>query len=150
MSRDYDDARDRNPGTAERVGEVTGGVGGTVAGAAIGSMAGPIGTIVGGIAGAVGGWWAGEKAGRALEDWDDHEPHYRRHFEAEDRGDLSWDEARVGYGVGHLAGRNPDYAGRGFEKIEPDIREQWDYDRDYDRMRPYVQSGYVRGSDTND
>ena len=142
-----DDVRDRNPGAGEQAGEGVGGIGGTLAGAAIGSAAGPIGTVIGGIAGAVGGWWAGEKAGRAIEDMGDHDEDYRRDFETRGVRDLDYDEARIGYGVGHVAGRNPDYRGRKFEDVETDLRRGWSYrDRDYDTMRPFVQRGFERSS----
>jgi len=142
-----DEARDENPGAAEQAGEGIGGIGGTLAGAGIGSAAGPVGTIIGGIAGAVGGWWAGEKAGRAIEDMGDHEEDYRRHHTTAERTDLDYDEARIGYGVGHVAGRNPDYKGRAFDEVEPDLRRGWRYEnRDYDAMRPYVRYGYERTS----
>ena len=145
-----DEARDKNPGAGEQVGEGVGGIGGTLAGAAIGSAAGPVGTIIGGIAGAAGGWWAGEKAGRAVEDMGDHEPEYRKHYETSrtdtDR-DLTYDDARVGYTVGHMAGRNPDYRGRKFEEVETDLRTGWtDTNYKYDTMRPYVRHGYERTS----
>ena len=142
-----DDVRDKHPGAGEQAGEGVGGIGGTLAGAAIGSAAGPVGTVIGGIAGALGGWWAGEKAGRALEDMGDHDDEYRRDFEANPRTDLDYDEARIGYGVGHVAGRNPDYQGRAFDDVETDLRSNWAYKgRDYDTMRPYVQRGFERSS----
>jgi hypothetical protein len=141
------DARDANPSAAEQAGEGVGGIGGTLAGAGIGSMAGPVGTVIGGIAGALGGWWAGEKAGRALEDMGDHEDDYRRHHAELGRSDVDYDEARIGYGVGHAAGRNPDYRGRAYPDVEPELRRGWRYDkRDYDAMRPFVQRGYERTS----
>jgi hypothetical protein len=116
-----------------------------VVGAALGSLAGPVGTILGGIAGAVGGWWAGEKAGRAAEDMDEHDAFYRSHWERAKVDGLSWDDARVGYGVGHIAGRNPDYVGLDYEEVEEDIRRGWKWrDRDYETMRPYVRKGYER------
>ena len=143
-----DEQRDRNEGTAEKVGEGVGGVGGALAGAGIGSAVGPIGTILGGIAGAVGGWWAGEKAGRAIEDMDEHEPYYRDRFEsASDKRDVTYDDARIGYGVGHIAGRNPDYRGRSFDEVEADVRRGWKHDRyQYDTMRPYIREGYEHTS----
>jgi hypothetical protein len=145
-----DDTRDRKPGVGEQVGEGVGGIGGTLAGAAIGSAAGPVGTIIGGIAGAAGGWWAGEKAGRAVEDIGDHEPEYRKHYESattERDRNLTYDDARVGYTVGHMAGRNPDYKGREFEDVEPDLRTGWKgADKEYDTMRPYVRHGFERTS----
>ncbi len=148
-----DESRDRHPGVGEQAGEGVGGIGGTLAGAAIGSAAGPIGTIIGGIAGAAGGWWAGEKAGRALEDMGEHEPEYRKHYETSSRTDaatrsLSYDDARVGYTVGHMAGRNPDYRGRKFEDVETDLRRGWNTSgtHKYDDLRPYVRHGYERTS----
>ena len=142
-----DDARDRNPGAAEQAGEGVGGIGGTLAGAGIGSLAGPIGTVIGGIAGAVGGWWAGEKAGRSLEDMPQHEEHYRTHHRSVGRDDIPYDDARLGYGLGHAAGRNPDYRGRSFDDVESDLRAGWrDSSRDYDTMRPFVRTGFERTS----
>lgn len=142
-----DEVRDKHPGAGEQAGEGVGGIGGTLLGAAIGSAAGPVGTIVGGIAGAAGGWWAGEKAGRALEDMGDHEPEYRKHYEANKAERLTYDDARVGYTVGHMAGRNPDYKGRKFDDVEPDLRRGWTKtELEYDAMRPYVRHGYERTS----
>ena len=145
-----DEARDKRPGAGEQVGEGVGGIGGTLAGAAIGSAAGPVGTIIGGIAGAAGGWWAGEKAGRAVEDMGDHEPEYRKHYETsrtDKARDMTYDDARVGYTVGHMAGRNPDYEGRKFEEVETDLRTGWNgTDYEYETMRPYVRHGYERTS----
>ena len=120
------DVRDQDPGAGEQAGEAVGGIGGTLAGVALGSVAGPIGTILGGIAGAVGGWWAGEKAGRAAEDMGEHDDYYKTHWE-KNRGAVEWDHARVGYGVGHIAGRNPDYAGLSYEEIEEDVRSGWSW-----------------------
>ena len=147
----HDDARDRNPGAGEQAGEAVGGIGGTLAGAGIGSAAGPIGTIVGGIAGAVGGWWAGEKAGRAAEDMGKHEETYRKHYRESGARNLDYDTARVGYGVGHVAGANPDYRDRPFEEVEEDLRRGWRYnERDYDTLRPYVRYGYETRSRLRD
>ena len=142
-----DETRDKHPGAGEQAGEGVGGIGGTLAGAGIGSAAGPIGTIIGGIAGAVGGWWAGEKAGRAIEDMGKDEDYYRERFSANRRENLTFDDARVGYGVGHVAGRNPDYSGRSFDDVDRDLRTGWKHDRyDYETMRPYVREGFERSS----
>ena len=146
-----DESRDKHPGMGEQAGEGVGGIGGTLAGAAIGSAAGPIGTIIGGIAGAAGGWWAGEKAGRALEDMGDHEPEYRKHFDTTPRtgtSNVTYDDARLGYSLGHVAGRNPDYKGRSFDEVETDLRRGWrdDGKNQYDTLRPYVRHGFERTS----
>ncbi len=146
-----EDARDENPSTSEQVGEGVGGIGGTLAGAGIGSLAGPIGTVIGGIAGAVGGWWAGEKAGRAVDDMGEHEDYYRERYQSSSTRDVPFDDARIGYGVGHVAGRNPDYKGRSFDEVESDVRRGWRHERhDYDTMRPYVREGFERTSRQDD
>src|SRR5688572_9354448 len=119
------DARDKNPGIGEQAGEAAGGIGGTLAGAALGAPAGPIGMVLGGLAGAFGGWWAGEKAGRAAEDFDKLDDYYRGHFEKNRHAVLKYDDAKVGYGVGHVAGRHPEWADRTFDDVEADIRRGW-------------------------
>ena len=150
-SKIHDDARDKDPGAAEQAGEGVGGIGGTLGGAAIGSAFGPVGSIIGGIAGAVGGWWAGEKAGRALEDASKHEDYYREHYRTAGTRDVDYDSARIGYGLGHVAGRNPDYRTRSFDDVEADLRRGWtDEERDYDSMRPFVREGYERSSRLRD
>ena len=146
-----DEARDQHPGAGEQAGEGVGGIGGTLAGAGIGSAFGPVGTVVGGIAGAVGGWWAGEKAGRAVEDLGKHEDYYRDDYTRQARSDIEFDEARLGYGVGHVAGRNPDYQGRSFDEVERDLRRGWKHDkRDYYSMRPFIRTGFERSSTLRD
>ena len=143
--RPGEDARDARPGAGEQAGEAVGGIGGTLAGAALGSAAGPVGTIIGGIAGAAGGWWAGERAGRAAEDMDEHDGFYRSHWAKNRHPDFDYETARIGYGVGHVAGYNPDYEGRTFEQVETDFRRGWAFDKwNYETMRPYVRTGFER------
>ena len=136
----------RAESTEEKVGEGVGGVGGALLGAGLGTAAGPVGTIIGGIAGAVGGWWAGEKVGRSIDRWDEHDPHYRTHWEGTSNRVDRYDDARVGYAVGHVAGRNPDYKSRSWEEVEADLRNNWKHDRDFDTMSPYVREGYNRSA----
>lgn len=154
MARDRDimetDTENRRESTEEKVGEGVGGVGGAALGAGLGSAAGPIGTILGGIAGAVGGWWAGEKAGRAVANWnDDDDKHFRSHYDTVDDDISSYDDARVGYAVGSAAAQHPGYRDSSFDDIEADLRHGFttrndDWDHSYDEMRPYIREGYDR------
>lgn len=137
-----DRGENRVESTEEKIGEGVGGVTGALAGAGLGSAAGPVGTLIGGIAGAIGGWWAGEKVGRAVDDWNENEPRYRKHYDSTGTSDLEYDDARVGYSLGHIAKRNPDYAGRRFEEIEPELRNG--LGKEYDRYRPYIHGAYTR------
>ena len=138
--------------TGDKVGEGVGSVSGVVAGAAIGSAAGPIGTIIGGIAGAVGGWWAGHAVAEATHKFtQDDDSYYRERFEsrAERLADRGYDDVRPAYQLGHLASINPDYNGRSFDEIEPDLLHGWGNDLrarhgDWSTVRPYAQEAYSR------
>lgn len=155
-----DDFQSRNRGTlhpdqpGEEVGEAVGGVSGVVAGAAIGSAAGPIGTIIGGIAGAVGGWWAGKAVADATHKFTtEDDSFYRERFETSSGrlADRSYDDVRPAYQLGHIASMNPDYNGRGFDDIEPELQKGWSNDLrarhgDWSAVRPYAEQAYSRNT----
>ena len=134
---------------AKVLGESAGGFTGMATGMAFGAMAGPIGLLVGGIAGAVGGWWAGHAIADALTDDDDVV--YRSRYETSPSrlGDRAYEDVRPAYQLGHLAGRNPDYAGRSFDQIEPDLQRAWnDIARsrhgEWTTMRGYAREAFSR------
>ena len=140
---------DGDPTVADLVSEAAGGISGVIAGAAIGSAAGPIGTIVGGIAGAVGGWWAGRGVADAFTDKDYDA--YRTHYEsAPDRiADRTFEHVTPAYAVGHLAGRNPEYASRSWEEIEADLQRGWTDDiakrhGQWPAVRGYARAAFER------
>ena len=147
--------RDDEPTTAEYVGETAGGISGGLAGAAIGSVGGPIGTLVGGLAGVIGGWWAGRSIAEAARDYSDvDDRHYRTHYETSTRASKrSFDDVRPVYQLGHIASRNPDYHGRDFDTVEPELRRGWSDDvgarhGDWTSVRDYAREGYTRGTST--
>jgi hypothetical protein len=134
---------------ADTVGESAGGFLGGVTGMSLGAMAGPVGLVIGGIAGAVGGWWAGRGIADAMTKKDDD--YFRRHFEQTPEGlaDRGYESVRPAYIAGHLAGRNPDYAGRTFEDIEADLRCGWNADvvrqcADWPAVRGYARAAFDR------
>jgi uncharacterized protein (TIGR02271 family) len=134
----------------EALGEGIGGVAGAAAGAAVGSLAGPVGTAIGAIAGAVGGWWSGKAAADAASGIDaTDDDYYRRQFTTTSRGG-DYDRARPAYHLGHVAGMNPDYEGRSFDDIEPQLRRGWTDDvasrsGDWDDVRDYARDAFERG-----
>ena len=166
------DATVGNPG--DEVGEAVGGISGVLTGAALGSLGGPVGTIIGGIAGAVSGWWAG----RAISDaashvTDEDDAYYRTHYTSAHSGATGagahaaaagsatgassgmsgatrqYDDVRPAYQIGHLAGRNPEYSGRGFDEIEPDLQRGWTPEvsarhGEWNDVRGYARSAYDR------
>jgi len=145
---------DNTPSVGDEVGEAVGGVSGVVAGAAIGSAVGPIGTVIGGIAGAVGGWWAGRTVAEATHKFtQDDDSYYRERFEATPGrlADRNYDDVRPAYQLGHIASMNPDYNGRTFDEVEPDLRHGWSNNLrarhgDWSTVRPYAEEAYNRNS----
>jgi hypothetical protein len=147
---------DRGPAGEEDPGKVTGavtGAAGAAAGVGLGALLGPAGMIVGGLAGAVGGWWAGREVAEAAGDFDDEtDAHYRSLHAEQHAGTCDYDDARCYYQLGHVARRNPDYDGREFDEIEPELRRGWSDGhasdrrfRSWDDVRPFVRTGYSGG-----
>ncbi|MGI8510060.1 MAG: DUF2382 domain-containing protein [Gemmatimonadaceae bacterium] len=147
------------PDTGRKVGEGVGGVSGIVTGAAIGSIGGPVGTVIGAIAGAVGGWWAGKEVSNAATTYtENNDTQYKSHFDSQASGSRgrfgSYDKARPLYQLGHVAAQNPDYRGKNFDQIEPDIKRGWNKDMEqqygsWKDVRGTVGSAYSGANDAS-
>ncbi|CAN5789334.1 hypothetical protein BH23GEM3_BH23GEM3_24220 [soil metagenome] len=120
-------------------------------GAALHLVAAPLATILGAIAGVLGGWWnkaaaAGPELPEAEEDA------CRAHFATITviPAEMTYDRARTGYALGYIAARNPAYRGRGFDDVEPDLRQGFRDVRtaEYDSLRDFARFGYGRGAGT--
>ena len=154
-NRDTGDTRDhRDEATAGKLAaEGVGGAAAGAAGAAIGSMAGPAGMIIGGLAGIVGGWWAGKAAVESAKHYTaEDDRYYRDNYEGTPTriADRSFDDVRPAYQVGHLAGKNPDYKGREWDAVEPDLQRGWtdevrERHGEWDAARPFAREGFTRG-----
>lgn len=142
---------ERGPAGDEDPVKVTEGLGGVTGGAlgvGLGALLGPAGMVVGGLAGAVGGWWAGRGVAQAADDFSDEtDEHYRRLHQQQYADRCEYDEARGFYHLGQVARRNPNYEGRRFEDVEPELRRGWHEEgtgrfRSWDEVRPFVNEGY--------
>lgn len=113
---------------------------------------GPIGTVIGGIAGAIGGWWSGRAVAEASEAYGHEEDAYYRDRYASSPhhlGDRSYEEVRPAYQLGHLARLNPEYAGRDFDSIEPELSVGWSEPvssrhGDWRHVREYAREAYTQ------
>jgi hypothetical protein len=108
--------------------------------------------VVGGLAAAVGGWWLMRSKRGDVELGDEHETRYRSHFDSHPaRGvGMTYDDARTGYAVGHVASENPDYAGRPYDDVEPELRSGFagEHAESYDTLRDFTRYGYDQGRGT--
>lgn len=149
---------DNTPSVGDEVGEAAGGISGVVTGAAIGSMGGPVGTVIGGIAGALGGWWAGRAVSEAAKHFTrDDDAFYRGQYEGSSSrlADRGYEDVSPAYQLGHLAARNPDYTGRSFDTVEPDLRRGWDSTAskshgEWDKVKGYARDAYNRAAGSSD
>jgi hypothetical protein len=140
---------DRSKTDAENLGEGAGSFLGGVGGMALGIAAGPVGLVIGAIAGAVGGWWAGKGVADAFTE-QDHVA-YRAHYASSpgQLADRTYEQVTPAYVAGHLAGRNPDYSGRTFDQIEPDLETAWNKDvarqhGPWPAVRSYARAAFDR------
>ena len=140
---------ERTKKDSEIVAEGSGGFLGAVTGMSVGAIGGQVGLLIGGIAGAVGGWWAGHGIAEAISN--DDEADFRRDYESSPQrlADRRYEDVRPAYVAGHLAGRNPDYQGRSFEEVEPDLTGAWspDFVRQYGAwpaVRGHARSAFER------
>jgi hypothetical protein len=98
-----------------------------------------------------GGYWASKKlfsAAGELADTDEQDcrTYYDTH-PVRSTG-VPYSQARTVYVLGYVAGRNPDYAGRAYDDVEPHLRGGFTGKRAerYDALRDFGRRGYERGS----
>ena len=108
-----------------------------------------IAAVVGGLAAAAGAWWLMRSRSSEAEMGEEDETHYRTHFESHPAraSGIMYDHARTGYALGHVASRNPDYAGRSFDDVETELRTGFrgEHAGSYDTLRDFTRYGYERG-----
>lgn len=107
--------------------------------------------VLAGVALVAGGYWASRKlfsaAGElAEEDEQDCRTYYETH-PVRSTG-VPYSQARTVYVLGYVAGRNPEYAGRAYEDVEPHLRAGFTGRRagSYDTLREFGRRGYERSS----
>lgn len=113
---------------------------------------GSIETVIDGLAGTVGGWWSRRAASEAASNFaDEADSFYRDRYENSPRrlADRSYEAIRPAYQLGHLARKNPDYEGRDFESIEPELRAGWaepvsSRHGDWAQVREYARDAYTQ------
>lgn len=109
------------------------------------------GVIAGVALAAAGGYWASRKLAAAAADLSEEEErdcrtYYETHVVRS--SGVPYSQARNVYVLGYVAGRNPDYAGRGYDEVEPHLRSGYTGRRagTYDSLRDFGRRGYERGS----
>ena len=139
-------------GSFERIGEQVGEAAGRAFGRGSDMAAGMFGSLFGTAMDALGDWWSSPAANQAAQDFDQtRDRSCRHHFESTSdmAGGRNYDQVRPLYQFGHMAGQNPDYQGRDFSEVEPDLKRAWDQQSssphgEWPDVRSYVDFGFTR------
>ncbi|HEX6042140.1 hypothetical protein [Longimicrobium sp.] len=106
--------------------------------------------VLGALALAGGAYWVGRKLFEAVQEMGtDEEQDCRTYYESHPaRASVPYDQARTVYVVGYVAARNPEYAGRSYDEVEPSLRTGFTGSRagSYDSLRDFGRRGYERGT----
>lgn len=107
--------------------------------------------VLAGVALVAGGYWASKKLFSAVSELNEEdERDCRTYYEAHSMrsAGVPYSQARTVYVLGYAAGRNPDYSGRGYDDVEPDLRTGYSGrgTGSYDALRDFGQRGYERSS----
>lgn len=120
----------------------TGGLGGSTGGGTTGGSGGGLGDGSPGLGGSTGG--TGEVGGTG-DDFDLHEPTYRRHYTTVGTGTAggtgTYEEARTGYEAGHAAASNPVYADRTYEEVEVELERNVGTER-FAKVRAFARHSF--------
>jgi hypothetical protein len=136
---------DTDKGSFEKAGSAMGGMAGRMGDAAVGVM----GSMISTAAGLLGGWWSDRTPDEVTKNFNEQaESSCRTHFENSARNNKSYDSVRPLYQFGHLAGGNPDYQGRSFEEVEPELKTAWAGEPattygSWDDVQEYIKTGFV-------
>lgn len=106
--------------------------------------------VVGALALAGGAWWLSRKLSETVSEMSEEEERdCRTLYESHPaRGTVPYEQARTVYVIGYAAARNPDYAGRSYDDVEPHLRGGFTGVRaaSYDSLRDFTRRGYERGT----
>lgn len=151
---------------AHPLGVAGGGAGGAAAGAAIGAaVGGPVGALIGGAMGAVAGGTAGKGVAEMVNPTEE-ESYWRNEYRTRPyyKTGHDYDYYQPAYRYGWESATKPNYMGRRFEDVEPDLAREWtdyrgthrgewqdvrDAARDsYSRIHSKLTPGMTRASET--
>ena len=150
-------AKERESGPMEQIGETVGSTVGKVVGRANDMAAGVASSLFGQAIETLGDWWTNgaEQAARTFGEREDRA--CREHFTSRSREGSStgasstprdYESARPLYQFGYVAGQNPEYQARPFDRVEADLERAWEAvgrDRfgEWPEVRDQVSFGYT-------
>jgi hypothetical protein len=142
--------REREKGTLEQMGESMGAAAGRMFGRGTEMAANVMGSLLGSAMDTLGDWWSTADATRAAQSFDQQRDRTcRQHYESAGMSTTrDYDDVRPLYQFGYVAGQNPDYKGRDFDDVEPDLQRVWNEQRqkphgEWPEVRGFIGFGYA-------
>jgi hypothetical protein len=143
--------KERSEGPFEQIGEAVGGTLGKVVGRANDAAMNVAGSLLGSAMQTLGDWWstpAADQASRSFGEREDRacRDHYTTRAQAQ-KPPKDYESARPVYQFGYVAGRNPEYQARPFDRVEADLERAWasvgrDRFGEWPEVRDQVGFGY--------
>lgn len=157
--RGLDPTPDSNPDpiTGEKgshpVGVAAGGAGGAATGAVVGGVVGgPVGAAVGAVIGAVAGGLAGKGVAEAVNPTVE-EAYWREEFANRPyyKKGTSYENYQPYYQYGYKSASRPEFRGRKFEDVEPQLESEWKTNRgsatgEFKEFKGAIRDAYERAS----
>jgi hypothetical protein len=154
--------KDKQNGPFEHIGEAMGGAVGKMMGRANDMAMSAAGSILTTAMGTLGAWWGSGEAQQASRSFSEKADRAcREHFNSRSAarpstsatsGSSDYERVRPLYEFGYVAGTNPEYQAKPFDRVESDLEKAWEAlgrDRygDWSEVRDQVSFGYtVRSS----
>lgn len=107
--------------------------------------------LVGAMREYAGGWWCQRSVADVLALFSVRDDtYYQAHFEHAFAGsdDVTYDDVRPAYVLGHLAGMDPDYLGLTWDEVAPDLEHSWTLgaQSDWLAVRGFARAAFRRAS----
>lgn len=123
-------AKERESGPFEQIGETVGGTVGKVVGRANDMAANVATSLLGTAVNTLGDWWSqgAEQAARTFGDREDRacREHFTSRAGKQSKAPQDYESARPLYEFGYVAGQNPEYQARPFDRVEADLERAWE------------------------
>lgn len=145
-------AKEQESGPFEQIGESVGSTVGKMVGRANDMAANVAASLLGSAVETMGDWWAqgAEQAARTFGEREDTacREHFKSRSQARPAAAKDYESARPLYEFGYVAGQNPEYQARPFDRVEADLERAWESvgrDRfgEWPEVRDQVGFGYT-------
>lgn len=145
-------AKDREGGPFEQIGETVGGTVGKMVGRANDMAANVASSLLSSAVETMGDWWS-QGAQQAAQTFGAREDqacreHFTSRSQTQSQKPRDYESARPLYEFGYVAGHNPEYQSRPFDRVEADLERAWESvgrDRfgEWPEVRDQVGFGYT-------